>query len=573
MVHRDDKYTEEEESLTQVRSIIRKLNEEKPAQERVREVVVRADGTKVVRVTKKRRVMMTSADVRRRNRRHILLSLAAGLLVMVGCGAYFLFRMSMMSSAAYLAEQQAELQQAWGVGSVQMEGAGINGTTLNLRSITVDFPESSMLQRVELSGVQADLDMLSFLTGRLKGESLEIAGAVIVLRNGATMAMPRQLGEDRWSFRRVECKDFSVRYADEAGAPLQLDNTQAYMYYPSRSRSSSVVMLRGGSMKIGGWKTVRISEGKVHVSSQGIDDFSISGTTDVVSDVAEQRHTAIAFAGKIGAGESMHGPFAVEADNMSFADFTNGRFEEFLTARTVYSSHGKLNGKSTITLAHGGATPVFRGEFQLKGICLSSFPALMAICEHISPEKRRLYNPLSLHRGHVVLGGGDGEISAEIPEGAMFERDLASLSGKIVLNAVNELSGELRYGIPQVLARVEYPDGYPDPIFAPVGEWAVLHTRLKGRGNMPGDDMAEVEARASIARRERPERIPFDKLDVNQLTNQYLTNPSAMFNTRESGAAPQPVLTPESSINGMGTPASDNPFERSEDPFTPSVPF
>ena len=54
MVEDDDKYAENEEDLSQVRSIIKHLNEDKPSKERTREVVVRADGTKVIRVTKKR---------------------------------------------------------------------------------------------------------------------------------------------------------------------------------------------------------------------------------------------------------------------------------------------------------------------------------------------------------------------------------------------------------------------------------------------------------------------------------------------------------------------------------------
>jgi hypothetical protein len=77
------------------------------------------------------------------------------------------------------------------------------------------------------------------------------------------------------------------------------------------------------------------------------------------------------------------------------------------------------------------------------------------------------------------------------------------------------------YGVPMMLARVEYPDGQPDPIFQPNGEWAVLRTCLSGNGSVPADDMAEVEARAEMARRNRPARIPFDQLDVNRLSEQF----------------------------------------------------
>ena len=568
MVHQDDKYAGEEEHLTQVRSIIKQLNEEKPAQERTREVVVRADGTKVVRVTKKRRVMMTSADVRRRNRRQLLVVMAAFVLLLAGCGAWFMYRMSVMSSSAYLNEQQAALQQAWGASSVTLAGKGVDGTSLKLNSLEVDFPESSMIQRVEITGVEAELGMMSFLTGVPEAEELQLDRVFIQLRPGAAMDMPMQAGMDKWFFRRINCKEFTVQFGEDGEAgPMALRGTQAYMYYPGRARNASVVTFRGGNLVMKNWKTMRISEGKARVSADGITDFSLSGTTDATSDVVEQRRTSFAVAGAIANKSDFTGPYSIKSDNMSLADFTEGRLEEFFTARTVAQARGKAPELPTMQLsAQGEKVPVFRGQFHLKDICLSSFPALMAICEHIEPAKRRLYNPISLHRGYVVLDSREGELVAEVPEDALQERDLASLSGKLVLNAANELSGELRYGIPQVLARVEYPDGHPDPIFTASGEWAVLSTRLKGRGNMPGDDMAEVEARAAIARRERPERIPFDKLDVNQLTEQLVREPAGQI---EYQTAPQPAPAGANPFEA----SSDNPFEVSEDPFAPSTPF
>ena len=89
---------------------------------------------------------------------------------------------------------------------------------------------------------------------------------------------------------------------------------------------------------------------------------------------------------------------------------------------------------------------------------------------------------------------------------------------------------------------------------------------------MPGDDMAEVEARAAIARRDRPERVPFDKLDVNQLTDQILN--------RQGAAGISTPLTPdqetpekEPAKAPLFNSAPVNPFEESEDPFAPSSPF
>lgn len=572
MVEHDDKYAGDEESLTQVRSIIKQLNEDKPATEKNREVVVRADGTKVVRVTKKRRVMMTAADHKRRNRRQVAIGLVAILVVLAVAAAVFFFRMTGMTGSAYVTACQTELQQRWGASSVQIEGAGVEGSSLRLSSVVAEFPEDCMIQRVELSGIEAGLNMMSFIDKVLEGEELRIERACIQLRPGAVMKMPVQNGLDMWRFRRVDCKEFTVQFGETGQeGPVALQGTQAYMYYPQKSRSSSVLIFRGGNLVIRNWKSVRIAEGKARVSVNGITDFSLSGTTDVASDIVEQRRTSVSFAGSIVENADFSGPYSVESDNMSLADFTEGRFEEFFTARTVSVAHGKIGDRARMQLdAQGTRTPVFCGDFHLKDICLSSFPALMAITEHIEPAKRRLYNPLSVHRGYVVLGAREGTVSVEIPEGGVLERDLVNLRGKLELNGDNELSGSLEYGIPVVLTRVEYPDGQPDPVFQQAGEWSWLRTRVKGQGNMPGDDMAEVEARAAIARRDRPARIPFNQIDINQLTEQMGVS------TGPTGAKPE---NPAANPFAPSTPKSpfddtSNPFEeRKEDPFSTTAPF
>ena len=572
MVDNDDKYADDEEDLTQVRSIIKQLNEEKPSQEREREVVTRADGTKMVRVTKKRRVMLTSADKRRRGRRHLFAFVAVLIVALASMAAFLFFRMSSMSSSAYMNAGQEELQKAWGASSVQIQGEGVNGMSLQLDSLVADFPEDCMIQRVELTGVKAELDIMTFISGVLKGEEMSVDRVQLVLRPGAVMNVPKLQGKALWDFRRVECKDFNVQYGADNQGPVAIQRAETYMYYPDASRRVSVLMFREGVLEIKNWKDVRIRDGKAHLSASGLDDFYFHGTTDAETETVEQRRTSIAFAGSMKEGATLEAPIAVESDNMSLAEFTDGRFEEFFTARTVSVSRGKPSTKATITLSANGSAPEFKGEFHLKDICLSSFPALMAITEHIEPQKRRLYNPISFHRGRVIVAHAEDAHSLEIPHGGLLERDLASISGRMVVNGANELTGELAYSIPQVLARVEYPDGHPDPIFQANGEWATLRTNLRGRGNMPGDNMAEVEAMAVQARLNRPARIPFGQYDVNKLTEQFLGTPAAQPAPVQ---AEQPANEPVQQSSSPLTPASSNPFETAEDPFAPSsaLPF
>ena len=71
----NEKYTSDADRVSQVRNIINQLNSERPSREKSREVVVRADGTKCVRVVKKRRVVKSQEDQNKRARRSFVFAL------------------------------------------------------------------------------------------------------------------------------------------------------------------------------------------------------------------------------------------------------------------------------------------------------------------------------------------------------------------------------------------------------------------------------------------------------------------------------------------------------------------
>ncbi len=146
-------------------------------------------------------------------------------------------------------------------------------------------------------------------------------------------------------------------------------------------------------------------------------------------------------------------------------------------------------------------------------------------------------------------------------------RDRMAFRGRIEINAQNELSGTLGYGLPGLLTRAEYTDGLPDPIFEDKGDWTWLSTSLSGFANRPEDNMAEIEARAVEARKSRPERLKFDALDVNKLSEQLKADRDAVF--------PGDIENPNG--GGTSTPDADDPFaepgKASDDPFAPLSPY
>lgn len=564
-------YRDGTEEKGQIRSIINQLNEDRPSKEKSREVVVREDGTKVVRVTKKRRVLVSESEKRRRSRRSFVMGIMVAFVALLGMAAFFGFRMSVMTGDAYLRDGVDELKAAWGATDIRVTGKGVDGRTFHLSSVIAEFPADSLIERVEFSQVEGELDSLSFFAGRLMGDQLNIARAEVQLRRDADkLAIRRHQGRELWAFRRVECAEFSVKMGEnKQEAPVALTAAKAYLYHPRQNdHDSCVLSLEGGTLQLGDWKTIYLKEGKFHITPEAVEEFKLEGSTNRPTEGDETDRTSLTIFGRMHTGDSLAGPFGITADNLPLADLTEGRMEQFLTARTQGVPQNKA--KSTVTLPLAQRMPEFNGEFSLKAICLSGLPAQTLLTEHITPLKRRLYLPPRISRGYAVLSHADGGVSVELPDGGAVERDLLIMKGKMTVNAANELSGTMSYAMPVLLTRVEYPDGISDPVFRENGENAWLNTTLSGQANMPMDNSGELDRNAEAARANRPERIPFNQIDLDRMVQE-----SQKEAERTRKAFEDDGTTP--SADGKSGEQQDDPFatqpKRSDDPFALPTPF
>lgn len=573
MNSRDDKYLSSESEKTQVRSIINQLNEDHPSKEKSREVVVREDGTKVIRVTKKRRVIVSEREKNRRSRRTMVMGIMVMFLAVLGLAAFFGFRMSVMSGDAYLQESIAALKTAWGATDIRINGKGMDGSEFHLSSLVAEFPEGNLIQRVELTDIEAEVDSLSFFTKRLMTDKMSIARAEVQLSKDAqTLDIQKFNGLALWDLRRVECADFSVHMGDTANdAPLTILGAQAYLYHPrSGDDSVCVLSLAGGTLQLGSWKTIYLKEAKLNISQTAVEEMKLTGSVNRPTESEESSHSSLTIFGRLKAGQALNAPLSFDSDNMPLADFTDGRFEYFFTARTQSVPLNKV--RATITLPKANAMPEFNGEFALKNISLSGMPAQTLITDHISPAKRRLYLPPRISRGFARLSHQEDSVSLELPEGGAVERDLLIMKGKMTVNTANELSGNMSYALPTLLTRVEYPDGISDPIFRENGDQAWLNTELSGLANAPGDNAGAVDRAAEDARSKRPARIPFAQIDLDRMAEEAQKESAKLRETFEKGDPMQP--TQDSGNNGGNN--SEDPFGnngKTDDPFALPTPF
>lgn len=570
MSNNDDKYTRESDRDSQVRTIIKQLNEESPSREKSREVVVRPDGSKMVRVVKKRKVMVSREEKSRRARHTFLQGLLVFILLLAGIIGFFAYRMTVMSGDSYLQEREVELCKAWGAVRVHCEGAHIDGLELKIDSIVAEFPETGNLERVELDKIKCTLDTSTFFSGILRSDEVKIEHASIRLREGSCkLEVPHWQGGEFWKFKRVACDALDFSLGEPERSPVLLSGAEAYMYYPHAGSSARVVILKGGLLKMRGWKPITLLDGKLQVSSHSIEDIRLTGTTDSSSLDGDGLASHITISGRQAVGESLAGPLMFDADNVNFTEFSAGRFTRFFSATVVSAAQGRNKPAAFITLPLEKNAPEFKGAFKLRDIRITSFPALLEITSHIEPAKRKGYLPPKILQGRAELSREGSSLVLSIAENDMKQLDLISLSGRLAVDENNTLSGHLNYGIPSLLTHVEYPDGGADPIFQDDGVLAWLRTTVSGQANAPTDNSQELDAMAEEARLKRPARTPFDQLDVDAFSQRVKEG-------QGNGSYPQPSGTQETTGKpAFSSPSADsapkrnsgNPFAEPDDPF------
>jgi len=570
----DDKYTSSEDSESQVRSIINQLNEDTPSHEQSREVVLRPDGTKAIRVVKKRRRLVTTEEKQRRARRSFIFSLLGGLLLVAVLVGAFAWRVAVMSTDAYFRQAEEKLCYALGAESVRFTGARLDGFTLRLDSVVADFPEDCMVAHAELSELSGNLATSSFFTGVMKMDELKIAQARVTLREGVErLEIPCWQGEPLWDITRMECADFCFRTAGGDTAPLAMEHSSAYLYTPATSREARVLILKGGRLLMRGWKPMELLDGKVQISPQSVTNIRVKATTDIVREKGQEYRSYMLICGELLQGAPMDSPLLVDSDNMNFNDFTANRFSHFFVAATRAYATGKKKPVANICLPFTTERPRFYGLFTLSNIRLTSMPAMLAILEHIEPEKRGVYMPPTIKQGRVQLENHDDTMSLSFSGAELSEADFITLRGAISVNAANELSGQLEYGIPAALTHVEYPDGKADPMFREDGVLAWLTTTLSGYGNAPADNSEELDRAAEELRATRPARTPFDRIDVASLSEQMLgTEPAPQTTETPTENPAEEKAAPKKTENPFLPTRRTNPFDENPDnPFGDST--
>lgn len=486
---KDDKYTREEEDSSQVRSIINLLNGEKPSTERSREVVVRADGTKVVRVTKKRRVMVTKADKSRRARKNLLFSIIFVLLLTFSFVAYGVYNYAHMVSDSYLEEKQEQMRAAWGAESVKITGVknGI-GTGLEIESVLVTFPANCVIESVLLENLSAEVALGSYYTGTFQSEFLNIGRAHVQLREAAeNLVFPGGNSDaDLWDFKNVHCDKFSLAIGDSPVPSLNIVDSTVDMHAVAAEAYS--FKLSGGKMLFAGMMKdskmeLALQDGFLTVTPNALRNMRINCKSigKQVKRVGERDDDnmadafSLSFCGDINKN-NVYGPYDVNFTRASLKTLTGGLFENILSG-DVKPLSKEMGGRLQLQLNPAVITGVLLMEGSPEFKTSNTLLKAKEICleKTIEPQDlRQKYSTLNQQDFRVELAFAADELKLILPR----EDNGNEVSGVLKSSGFAEetnikkmpVSGELVYVFPAADLCYKYKDKAIDPIYEKLGD-------------------------------------------------------------------------------------------------------
>ena len=483
--------------------------------ERKREVVVRPDGSKVIRVEKRRRTYNDDhGDAKQavlKNKRFLIGLCILVLLVVGALAGTYMYRLTSFNTEEFAGRLQSDLSAAWG-GKVEASGMAMDGLSMKAARIKVTFPQDSCLSFVMMEGVSGEISATSLFMGKIKGESLNMAKVTIGLRPGfSKFAVPQTKRELPFVFRRYTSPRLEVGYAHKTEEfTLERNDGPFYMTAEAYIRTSGngtepeyVLDLSQQKLKIKGWPLMGVDSGSIILNGNGVKQLTFSGFLDkgrLLNKPTDLSPCMITGNFLLGT-DFRHQAWTLTGRNFDLLSLVGDDFASFLK---VQMGEQEVDEKHELKLDFALPVTDEQKRPSVKGYSGSVIKAtmlrlpvlrLLAAMTARNTEIRLPYSSPVFTSGSFLLESDGTDRSASLKEISLFEQGFLGVTGVLYSNG-SAVTGELVFKIPSYMVDSRrLPSGVTQE-----GHEIILPVKISGTPASPQDNSAgmlqEVEPRA-----------------------------------------------------------------------------
>lgn len=463
------------------------------------ELVTRADGSKAIRVRKrKRRSHQPHKDELAQTRKARMLQVSGALILLMlalfAAGAAIVYA----NSAPFRENLTEKIAKVTGA-KVEMLRFRMNPTAANADVVTLTWPAGNVLSELTTRGLRAQIAPQSFLGKAMVGEEVSASEGTLRLRIPETGKPSREVaaegGVSPVRFGRYAIPKLNVTVGDAAAPIAKLFNSEASLQ-TSGSTPRPLLLLSQGELVIDGWPKLGLDRAHIEFRSSQVDVLSMrlryNGDERGVFELAgtvSPFETGRASTLSVGfesyqlagiAGPELGGLFVGRVDSTPSAS------SNFLTF-----TPGNLADTSLVTEFTSSVTTPFK---------VSGFPFLPALAQVLGDKW--FENPVFESDVRGVIRRNNGIISLS---SLRFENKARmTLTGTVNASKDRRISGDLEVGVAESMIKasknpaLEFMFGREREGF----RWTTL--KISGGVAAPADNFRELYEAAIQATRAEP---------------------------------------------------------------------
>lgn len=456
------------------------------------ELVTRSDGTKAVRMRKrKRRTNQTGNDETKRNQRMQILQIAIFvvvlLLMFVAAGIGILYA----NSSGFREDLISKVESVTGA-EVAFAQFRMNPAAANAAKITMEWPPESPLKSLEVNSVVAKIEPVSFLGTSFKGEEIIADSGYLILKNPVGVQTmeedPADLSVNRILFQRYSVPNLNIHFGQVGNNKPLLEKTEA-SYFPSEIPGHGEIRLSKGILQVENWPSLELDRSFISVKDRELDIRSMRFVIPSDKDRKVIDEGLIELSGIVRPFNFKEGcTLSVKVEAFRLSPLLGRDLGGFFLGRVVTADEV---GTNLLTIEPDGADAVL--EIAISNaidsrIDITRFRFLSFLA--LTLDDRWYDLPNFSSEASAVLRRRGQEV--ELNEINFEQRGRMALSGSIRTTESGEISGEFRIGIPESMI-VLSKNKRLDSMFSAVKKgyrWVDL--KIDGTSEAPEDNFQQL---------------------------------------------------------------------------------
>ena len=457
------------------------------------ELVVRADGTQVIRVRKrKRRSQQEQASSLDKGRNPLIYLLGLAALLVVILGVAIVVLLARYNSSGFQTAMEETLTEANG-GSAEFGGLSVTPLRVRSDSLTIQWGEGRALNSLSLSNLSARLSFGNFLGGSWGGVPVTAQSGELILGGTSTMGGGPRSDLEANLFEAYRCKFLDI-HVGALGRGIQFKNAELAMR--NGPEGETQLYLRGGDTVIPGWSVMKTDRGMAEFVDGGLKLVSLR-----LQPESEEGEISFTSESIWRDGEDID--LGMKVDGIPLSTFVGTDIGKLIDAEISCEN-------AALSLDGGTLEDVaLRMEFSGAGAGIQNFPFLEILKTRLTDSE--FAKPLFKSVQGLLVQDRNG---VWIQELELMEKSQMAVRGQMAVNKSGALSGRLEVGV--VAGKIITPTKRKRlRVFSdPVNGFCWVTINLSGTVEEPMDDFLELlrEAAQEESPRNR-EKILEDRLE------------------------------------------------------------